>query len=496
MRILPLVVLVLGLMGCTGNSNPSSGDDHGNEPVKAIHVSDNGRYLVGADGRPFFYLGDTAWELFHKLDREEAVRYLENRTEKGFSVIQAVILAENDGLRVPNPYGEVPLVGLDPETPNEKYFEHVDFIVEKASDLGLVLGLLPTWGDKVTDVNGGAGPLVFDTENAFSFGKYLGSRYREAPVIWILGGDRNVNSEEELAIWISMARGIQEGDGGRNPISYHPRGASLSSTWVHNQDWLAFNMYQSGHSRRYTRVYDYALKGFELQPVKPILDAEPAYEDIAVEFWKYPWSRDQTTRDRVLDGDGLIKDRSFFEQGFFGAPDVRVHAYWNLLSGACGYTYGNNAVWQMYKKGASIAIPCLTDWEEALDRPGADDMRHVRTLFEARDFSRLLPDQSLVYGPNPHGADHVRAALADDASFALLYTPRGKAFQVVLDKVAGEKVIVRWFDPRDGSVKDQGLTENRGVRDFSPPDSGEGRDWVLILDSPDADLPEPGLYGH
>ena len=44
-----------------------------------LKVSENHRFLVYEDGRPFFYLGDTAWELFHRLNREEADRYLENR---------------------------------------------------------------------------------------------------------------------------------------------------------------------------------------------------------------------------------------------------------------------------------------------------------------------------------------------------------------------------------------------------------------------------------
>ena len=79
---------------------------------QVLKVSEDGRFLVYEDGRPFFYLGDTAWELFHRLNREEADEYLENRAAKGFTVIQAVVLAELDGLRDPNPYGHVPLVDL------------------------------------------------------------------------------------------------------------------------------------------------------------------------------------------------------------------------------------------------------------------------------------------------------------------------------------------------------------------------------------------------
>ena len=114
-----------------------------------LQVSSNKRFLQTSDGKPFFWLGDTAWELFHRLDREEAEKYLKNRADNGFTVIQAVALAELDGLHEPNPYGEIPLENDDPAKPREAYFQHVDFIIQKAEQLGLYIGLLPTWGDKV-----------------------------------------------------------------------------------------------------------------------------------------------------------------------------------------------------------------------------------------------------------------------------------------------------------------------------------------------------------
>src|SRR5688572_2014358 len=74
-----------------------------------LKISDNHRFLVYEDGRPFFYLGDTAWELFHRLKREDADTYLKDRAMKGFTVIQAVAIAELEGHTDPNPYGHLPL---------------------------------------------------------------------------------------------------------------------------------------------------------------------------------------------------------------------------------------------------------------------------------------------------------------------------------------------------------------------------------------------------
>src|SRR3989337_1705715 len=137
-----------------------------------LQVSVNKRFLQTADGNPFFWLGDTAWELFHRLNREEATLYLKNRAEKGFTVIQAVALAELDGLHDPNAYGEVPLENDDPTRPREAYFQHVDFIVRKAEQHGLYIGMLPTWGDKVFRHTWGKGPEIFNADNARTYGKW------------------------------------------------------------------------------------------------------------------------------------------------------------------------------------------------------------------------------------------------------------------------------------------------------------------------------------
>src|SRR5688572_25190464 len=138
-------------------------------------VSDNKRYLL-KEGKPFFWLGDTGWELFHRLNREEADRYLKRRSEQGFTVIQAVILAEMDGLHIGNTYGETPLINEDPAKPNEKYFEHVDYIIDKAAVYNINIGLLPTWGDKVFKDKWGKGPEIFTEQNAAIYAEWLANR--------------------------------------------------------------------------------------------------------------------------------------------------------------------------------------------------------------------------------------------------------------------------------------------------------------------------------
>ena len=79
-----------------------------------LRIAENGRFIVHEDGTPFFYLGDTAWELFHRLDLKEAEFYLSNRASKGFTVIQTVALAELGGIDIPNACKELPLINRAP----------------------------------------------------------------------------------------------------------------------------------------------------------------------------------------------------------------------------------------------------------------------------------------------------------------------------------------------------------------------------------------------
>ena len=142
-----------------------------------LRVSQDAHYLETTNGRPFFWLGDTGWELFHRLSFEEIVQYLNDRHKKGFNVIQAVILAEQDGLTKTNRYSALPLFQNDPLKPNPKYFQLIDTTIRMAAEIDMFVALLPTWGDKVSK-EWGKGPVIFNERNAYLYGKWLGTRYR------------------------------------------------------------------------------------------------------------------------------------------------------------------------------------------------------------------------------------------------------------------------------------------------------------------------------
>jgi hypothetical protein len=173
-----------------------------NSGTAQIQVSSNKKFLATKDGKPFFWLGDTNWEMFHRLNREEAEKFIGIRSEQGYNVLQIVALAEFNGIREPNRYGDYPLNNEDPTqlliTPGNNpdnsyeydYWDHVDFIINKTAEKGMYVGLLPTWGDKVAHL-WGEGPMIFNEQNAEAYGTILAKRYASNwNIIWILGGDR------------------------------------------------------------------------------------------------------------------------------------------------------------------------------------------------------------------------------------------------------------------------------------------------------------------
>ncbi len=434
-----------------------------------LKVSEDHRYLVQEAGEPFLWLGDTAWELFHRLSREDAIHYLNTRAEQGYNVIQAVALAEFDGLHQPSVYGHLPLVDDDPTRPNIKdgpendYWDHVDSVIREANARKLYVGFLPTWGDK-WNKKWGVGPEVFTADNAYTYGLWLGKRYRDAGIIWVLGGDRPVENERHRAIIEAMARGLRAGDDGKHLMTYHPSGGSGSSQFFHDAAWLDFNMRQNGHAIEFTGRYDQTIADYQRQPVKPVLDGEPAYEGHPINF-----KADQL--------------------GHTLASDVRRPLYWDLFTGACGHTYGHHSVWQFWTADREPVNNPLVPWQEAILQPGGRQMQYAKQLLTDTQLLVRVPDDSLIVTSRvkthvPGAGRYRMVATRDaDATRALVYVPGSRVFEVELAKLKGPAVEARWFNPRTGEYTKIGQYQASGRQAFTPAELGEDIDWVLVLES-------------
>ena len=439
-----------------------------------LRVSDNQRFLQHTDGRPFFWLADTCWELFHRATREDAALLLEDRAKKGFTVIQAVALAEEDGLNDPNCYGHRPLDGNDPTKPNENYFEHVDWVIAKGNSLGLVVALLPTWGDKFNALFG-KGPEIFTHENARIYGAWLARRYAKSDIVWVLGGDRVLTTENHVLVNRGLAEGIRSVVDDKQLITFHPPGQKSSSRYVHAESWLDFHMIQSGH-RRDRDNYEMITHDYDLMPRRPVVEGEAGYEDHP--NWFNP------------------------SRGWLDEHDVRKSCYWALFAGSLGYTYGCHDIWLFCtpEKGW-VKSWSRTPWREALNFPGSTQVGHARRLMESRPFLTRIPVAPVPRPPEPPlivgdvfigTGDHLRATWDETRSYAMVYIPSEQFVRINLGLLSGETVRAWWFNPRSGAATPAGEFSKKAETEFRPPHDASGRDWILILDDSAKNYPPPG----
>ncbi|MBS1660463.1 MAG: glycoside hydrolase family 140 protein [Bacteroidetes bacterium] len=429
------------------------------EPVgqMGLKVSENGRYFKTKKGEPFFWLGDTGWLLLTKLKREEAEQYLEDRRKKGFNVIQVMVV---HGLNDADAYGDSALVGKNLAMPKDVkggYWDHLDWVIDKAAEKGIYIALVPVWGSVVK--SGKIGPATGKV-----YASFLAKRYgNKSNIIWMNGGD--IKGTEYQETWNAIGS-VLRAEGGEHLITFHPRGRASSSFWFHQQPWLDFNSVQSGH-RTYAQDtsagdphygednWKYIVADYAKKPVRPVLDAEPSYEQI-------PYGLHDTTLPR------------------WSADEVRRYGYWSVFAGACGFTYGDNSVMQFLRpsdKGS--AYGAKTPWFDAVGDPGAGQMQFLKKLMLGRPFDRE-PDQSMVLEQGLRN-DYVLATRGP--GYAFIYTYTGRSLKVNPSVLGAVQLEASWYNPKDGSSQRIGVLPGKGMLSFDPPGTpAPGNDWVLVLD--------------
>jgi hypothetical protein len=442
--------------------------------VSQIRVSSNKRFFEKSDGSPFFYLGDTAWRLFLALNRADAELYLENRRQRGFNVIQAVALSElGDCGRSPNAQGDIPLNNNNPGTPritpgenpnNQEeydYWDHMDYIIKLASSKGMYIGLLPAWGEYVNNCK------ILNTSNANAYGRFIGERYKNySNIIWIIGGDRNPENADMTRTWQELARGIEQTAGDTAIMTYHPWGRSGSSAFFHNESWLDFNMWQSGHWMYDMPVHQHIRSDYNRTPTKPTLDGEPNYEDHPLQSNRNQWFRDH---------------------------DTRKAAYRAVFAGAAGHTYGHHAIWQFCTRHPNCpGSPVGPDrnWTDAINRPGGAQVQYLKKLMLSRPYFSRIPDTGMLPNNDAEGKNRKESTRDSSGSYGFVYLPEPGNFSVNLSALSGANIQSWWFNPRTGqSTKSESFAKTSS-RNFTTPAGGP--DWVLVLDDSSKGYSEPG----
>ncbi len=397
------------------------------EPVYPLKVSPNHRYFVDQKGSPVFWLGTTQWQLFRDNTLDDAKAIIANVKGKGFAFIQVMLAGVGDGTR-PNTNGDKPWANDNPLTPNEAYFKNVDSVIGFAREKNVVISLTlyhQRWRNRIT------------AQNARAWAKWLAQRYRDVPnIVWTMTPEAR---DEFVPVLRELAAGLREGDGGAHLITFKPDPAPYSSSFIHKEEWLDFDSMQVWRSLNL--IYPMVTKDYNLEPTKPVLMAEGAYE-------------------------------AGTEYGFDVTPLwVRRQAYYSFLSGA-SFTYGHNDSWRV-----------LPTWKKSLDAPGAVQMGVLKRIFlDRQEWWHLVPDQAiLASGGNTKGDVLNLSARHKDGKWLMVYLAAKAAFSVNLDRFkAANQAKASWIDPATGKSTAAGAFPNNGVQAFSTPEGWE--DALLILE--------------
>jgi len=392
------------------------------------------------DGKPFFWLGDTAWTIANLYTPAEAEEYLDHRARQGFTIVNVMmVFTGGPGVKpkAEDVGGNSPFLNWNPATPNEAFFKNIDRVLEIARRKNLILAIMPCGGSSGAFVKK---QKIFTEQNVREYGRWLGQRYKNVPnLIWVNGFD--LKSSEYPEITKALAAGLREGDGGEHLITFHPGGGN-SSSYFHSENWLAYNTIQTWSD--YWRIHPLVLADYCRLPAKPVVLAEGAYE----EGPEYP-SRPITP---------LI---------------VRKQAWWAYLGGGF-HTYGRNDMW---RKNPT--------WRQSLDSPGARQMGVLKHVLEQRTWWTLVPDQSVIALGSGCDKDLNAAARSTRGDWAILYLSTRNPVTVDFGKVTtSDTVRVTWINPETGGSTGAGTFPNSGLHPLTPSLASE--DAVLLLEAANA----------
>lgn len=414
-------------------------------PQFPLKASQNQRYTVDSAGVPFLITGDAAWSLIVQLKREDAELYLLDRKTRGFNAILVNLIEHYFASNPPaNAYGDAPfLVSGKFDMPNEAYFAYVDWVIARASALGLVVFLAPCYSGIGQGREGWYRDMeAAGAEKMYAYGQFVGARYsRFRNVIWVVNGDTN---PPDLNLVRAVAKGIHDSDPDALITSHNAGGTAGVDLWK-GEAWLTLN-----NVFTYDPIFPDARKQYRRKPTLPFFLMESHYEN----------------------GPGVSTLR------------LRGQTYQALLSGASGQIFGNFPIWYFDGVGKYPAPP---GWKKALDSQGARSITQLSDLFSRLQWQDLVPDidNEFLTGGIGNGQLRAVAARSPDGLTALVYVPEDRSVTLAMGQLEGKQVRAIWWDPVDGRAFEASDSPIRaGKREsfrLSTKNSGGDGDWILIL---------------
>ena len=458
-----------GTLRCREYSGPLEVYRHG-----FVKAEKGTKYLMYADGTPFFYLGDTHWGMYTEaLSEEHFKRIVRRRVEQGFTVIQSEPIGAPFHLQD----GRV-------DADDIAGFRQADAYYRFIADAGLVHANAEFFfPSDLTE------QLASDDEALKALCRYWVARFGAYPVLWTLAQEIDNDSYAELGgrffdyrdnPWVKIAEYIHAADPYSHPLSGHQENAVNTSV--------------TGAG---TEPEEAHADGYGVSVFLP----EPVSERTGHNWWAAQWSPSlHETPGPEAVRDYWLSDRPAvnYEGRYCGLWTMnfgsRAQGWISFLSGFCGYGYGAADIW-LYHSGFDATTTSFdgvehitpemkaVSWQESLEYPSAFQMRHLRDLLESFDWWNLVP----VIPGDP---------VFRDASGAAVYarTPRehllyfyGKGTETgrisTLPPEGGTDA--RWYDPRTGGFREAALPVRESDGYWALPPKPDGQDWVLVLRVPE-----------
>ncbi len=436
-------------------------------------VDTAGRHLTYADGTPFLFLADTAWEPWFHFSLADWETYLDNRVAKKFTAILNSCgfdnwwetwsnggcdnsIAENIG----------PFTGSvgEAEEPNPVFFRKVDAFIEAQNERGLVAAVFGL-------MNAGDHAMITDDDRRL-FAQTMAARLQGSAVILSPPVDDDWSRADYMN---DVGQHLNDQDDGayQTLLTYHMGTSAYNcgdhtqpgsyTCDLHDESWVDFTAYQSGHNKpkgtqmaywAVRRAREMPLHYRSLSPAKPVMNVEPLYE--MPPSW-FPPSHD-------------VDDNAY---------RCRQIGWTTLLSGACGHAFGVWGVWDYGRYRLSHCATPAADWHQAMDNEFSWEAAHIAEFFQDLEWHTLEPRHDLIRDQTSHQRRKKVLAQDIDGEFLVAYMPRENTkIEIRLSELAADG-DAWWINPRTGEQASAGTFSNQGDKIFSSPDAAE--DWGLLL---------------
>lgn len=437
------------------------------DPGGVMPMSGHPRHFQRQNGKPFWFMGDTAWALFtddidERHDRSAVKKYIDARSAQGFSVIHAMLISEagwgNSG-------GDA-FADLSKERINPAYWQEVDRRLADLNRQGITAGLTLAWGDKRHNLNDWR---EFPSQTArLRYARYIAARYSAYNVYFIVAGEWSSDLRTHPSLTERQVRDeygaigatLKRNDPHDRMISIHPGTRPGSVIGFASQPWMSFGDYQQRYVNLHQSILDSRSAG------KPVVNSEYAY-----------YLRDQK-------GDDGKTDKN-------NSADLAMirHATWDIVMAGGYFIIGFGSTYfggHRHPGPFRVDDPRNDDWEA--------QVQHVRACFADLAWWRLEPNDGLITASVPRGRDEMRLdvvappaiaywALAEPGRQYVFYM-RGYSgpYHLSLGEPDNETYRIQLYNPRTGELSGLGLSPGKKLKLYSPPDLA---DWVLIVQTQD-----------